>query len=261
MFGVLVCLIAGERSASACGPLEYFGRVKSISDRVDERPGIMTAAGGERPVMRMTISADGRTVETVIYDNNPPFAIVITSTGEYENGRLVRAVQKRGGDVHSTTTCAYDSQGRLIEHVTDSKGEFSTHEKVEYGQNVINRRRRAFGSWSLTTETLDERGRVVKAVEVSENRPTVEQTIEYVYTDNREEVCVVGRPFNRRECDTIVRDARGNEVESRGGNRTKLTSYEYDAAGNWIQKRELINWSGPNPHSLEQIIKRTIEYW
>jgi len=261
ILALTLLLIAIPSAADACGRFEFLGRVKTISERVDERPGIMTGAGGERPVMRTTVSSDGRTVENVIYDLNPPFAIVITSTGEYENGRLVRAVQKRGGNVYSTTTCTYDSQGRLIEHVTDSKGEFSTHEKIEYGPNTVKRRRQVFGSWYVTTETLDDRGRVVKAVEASEDRGTVERTTESVYTGNREELCSVGPPFNRRECGTVVRDSHGNEVESRGGNRTKTTSYEYDAAGNWILQRELINWSGTTPHSLEQIIKRTIEYW
>jgi hypothetical protein len=53
ILALILLFIAIPSAADACGRLEFLGRVKAISERVDERPGIMTGAGGERPVVAL----------------------------------------------------------------------------------------------------------------------------------------------------------------------------------------------------------------
>jgi hypothetical protein len=158
-------------------------------------------------------------------------------------------------------TCSYDSQGRLIEARTGSEfSEFAFVDTYEYGPGLIRRRSVATpGGPSVTTQTLDSNGRVIKEVVVDEATSTVQVTIEVTYDGSRKEACGVSVLDPRRQCAMTVQDSHGNEIEFVAEGQTRMTSFEYDSVGNWITKRTTI--SGSFGVTVVTIYQRKIEYW
>lgn len=236
--GILLCVVAAHRDASACERLDLLGRVKSVTvvqERTDPTTG--KTIGQPQQTMRIDLSPEGGIVETVFYEPNGT-SQAPTTTSYYENGRLVKQLHRRDGEhVSTTTTCSYDSQGRVIESKTDSDNwERNADQTFEYRPGLVRRRARILGKWRVTTQSLDDLGRVVKEVLLDESTSRVEQTTEFTYDGNQQVQCWVSAVNPRRDCSTTIRDARGNEIEFRAEGETRTTSLEYDSVGNWISK-------------------------
>ena len=257
--GAVLFVIASHRDANACERLGFLGRVKSVSVTEQRTDPITGKTIGERHlIMQVSVSRDGEVVETIFEPLNPA-AERTTATSHYEDGRLIREIQRRGGKTVSTTTCAYDSQGRVREAKTDADSwERNASQSFEYTAGSIRRRARIFGQWRITTQTLDEFNRVVKEVVLDEATATVDQTTEFTYNDNRQEQCWVSLDDPRRRCSTTVRDAHGNEIEFRADGESRTTSLEYDAVGNWISKQISATVAG---RTSRTIVRREFEYW
>lgn len=160
------------------------------------------------------------------------------------------------------STSHYDPQGRLVEAITGSENsEFLITETYEYGPALIRRRTSVIpgGGPSVTTQTLDANGRLIKEVVVDEATSTIQRTSEVTYDGNRKEVCEVSSLVPRRQCATTVQDSHGNEIELVAEARTRKMSFVYDSVGNWISKRTSV--TGPHGFTVVTIEQRKIEYW
>ena len=246
--------------ADACGQSDLLGRVKAII-ATEALVDLMTGRIGEaRQVLSIFAAQDGGIVETTLYGSGRRPEPRSKLTAYFQGGKLARQFEVVDGKTISTTTCSYDEQGRIVETRTQSENaEHNIVETYEYGSALIRRRVKTFGGPSVVTQTLDATGRVVKEVEFNEAMSKVVQTIDFTYTDGREERCGVSFIDPRRKCKTIVRDSHGNEVETRAEGQTVRTSFEYDSVGNWVSKRTVI--SGPRGTSVDIIVRRKIEYW
>jgi hypothetical protein len=267
----LLVLTATPSRADACERSDLLGRVKSVivtEALVDPLSGKI---GEPRLAFRTDVSSDGGIVEMTVYAPGPSAEPASKSTAHFESGRPVREVETVNGKAVSTSTCSYDAQGRLVEARTQSeKGERSMVETYEYGSGFIRRRARILGQWKVMNQTLDALGRVVKEVFLDEARSTVEQTIEFTYSSDRQEQCVVSFFDPRRHCSTTIRDSHGNEIEFLTEGETRKTTFEYDSVGNWISQRKRVTTDGPRAPDaagtrptliLETIVQRKIEYW
>jgi hypothetical protein len=157
-------------------------------------------------------------------------------------------------------TCSYDAQGRLTEARTGSENsEFAIIETYEYGPRFIRRRTNSSpGGRSVTTQTLDIEGRVIKEVVLDEATSKVQRTIETTYQGNRKDVCEAS-VLQHRQCATTVHDSHGNEIEYVAEGESRKTSIDYDSIGNWISKRTTVTM--PLGGKAETIVRRKIEYW
>lgn len=256
-----VLSILANRS-EACQPSDLIGRVKSVSVSeviIDSATGHID---GVRQVLRIDVSQDGAVAKTTLALSGRYAGPPATSTMYFENGRPVRALQTAKGKTVPAMTCSYDPQGRLVKAITGSEfSEFSTTETYEYGPALIRRRTNVIpgGEPSVTTQTLDANGRVIKEVVVDEATSTVQRTSEVTYDGNRKEECEVSSRNSRRQCVTTVQDAHGNEIEVVAEGRNEKTSFEYDSVGNWISKRTSV--TGLYPGKVVTIEQRKIEYW
>jgi hypothetical protein len=259
--GTLLVLIGIPSRADACSPPELLGRVKSVivsEVLVDSTTG---KVAGVREVLRIDVSQDGAVAKTTLALSGRSAGPPATSTTYFENGRPVRALQTVNGKTVPSMTCSYDSQGRLVASRTGSENtEFGITETYEYGPAFVRRRTSVLpsGGPSLTAQTLDANGRVVKEVVVDEATSTVQRTSEVTYEGDRKQVCEVSSRDARRQCVTTVEDSHGNEIEVVAEGRTRKMSSEYDAAGNWISKRTSV--SGPIGMIVVTIEQRKIEY-
>jgi hypothetical protein len=258
---LLGILAINSDRADACTKSDLRGPVKSVivseafvdplTDRVAEI----------RLVSRTEVSKDGTVAETTTESTQLPSAPTSKVTAYFDNGRLIRAVETApDGRILTSTSCSYDSQGRLLAANTQSaNSERTIVENFEYAPGLIRRRAKTFAGLSLIIQTLDTAGRVVKEQLIDEMRSVVDHTAEYTYAENREEVCRVYSKDGRRYCTTTIRDSRGNEVEVRADGTNRKIAIEYDPVGNWVSKRTSI--PGPSGKPLETIIRRRIEYW
>lgn len=259
--GILLVLTAAiPTSADACERSDLIGRVKSVIVTQALVDPITAKIGDARVAFRTEVTKDRGIEETTVYGLGPsePHEKL---TSYFENGRLTRQLEAADGKtVSTTTTCAYDAQGRLVEARTQSNdAERTIVETYEYGSGFIRRRSRVFGTWKVTNQTLDALGRVVKEVKLDEAKSTIEETSEFTYGGDRQEQCSVSFIEPRRRCGTTIRDSNGNEVEFRGEEETRKISFEYDSVGNWVSKKTAI--IRPRETSVETIVRRKIEYW
>jgi hypothetical protein len=252
--------VLADRS-EACEPLDLIGPVKSVvvsEVRVDSQTGV----AGVRQVLRMDVSKDGTVIETTLALSWGSAGPPATSTTYYEGRRPLRQLQTAKGKTVPSMTCSYDGQGRLVEaRIGSENSEFLTVETYEYGPSFIRRRTSVTpGGRSVTTQTLDANGRVIKEVVVDEATSTVRFTSEATYDGSRKEECIVSSSYSRRQCSTTIYDSRGNAIEliDEGRVRRKI-SYEYDSAGNWISKRTY--FTGLLGGENEIVARRKIEYW
>ena len=248
--------------SEACEPRDFIGRVKSVIVSkviVDPRTGYIE---GVRQGLRTDFSEDGTLATTTLASSRRSAAPPATSTTHFENGRPVRGFETVNGKPVPSMTCSYDSQGRLIEARTGSENsEHVVNETYQYGPGFIRRRTRVVpgGGPTVTTQTLDSNGRVIKEVEVDEATSTVRRISEITYADNRKEVCEVSPFASSRDCWTTVYDTRGNEIEFVDRDSKRTTTFVYDSAGNWISKRiATTRFSGYGSVIMYQ---RKIEYW
>jgi hypothetical protein len=259
----IACVVSMLPSRSeACQPPDLVGRVKSV---IVSEVIIDSATGhidGVRQVLRIDVSQDGTVAKTTLARSGRSAGPPATSTTYFENGRPVRALETANGKTVPSMTCSYDPQGRLVAARTGSENsEFTTDETYEYGQGFIRRRTNVIPGRgpSVTTQTLDASGRVIKEVEIDEATSTVHRASEFTYDGNRKEVCEVSSGASRRQCETTLHDSHGNETEVVAEGRTRRMSFRYDAAGNWISKRTSV--TGPTGYTLVTMEQRKIEYW
>jgi hypothetical protein len=261
LLALLSVLTAAPTRADACQRSELLGRVQSVilsEAIVDSATGNVA---GVRQVLRIDVSKDGTVAETTLALSARSAGPPATSTTYFQGGRPVRAIQTAKGKTVPSMKCSYDSQGRLLESDTGSEfSEFRFIESYEYGPGFIRRRTTAFpGVPSVTTQTLDATGRVIKEVVVDESTSTVHRTSEVTYDGNQKEVCEVSSIDSRRRCATTIHDSHGNDIEVVSVGRTLNLSFEYDSVGNWISKRTSI--TGSLGISVVTIEERKIEYW
>lgn len=257
--GIAAVLTVIPVRAEACKPSDLRGRVKSVIETEFMVDPITGKIGEGRLADRVDVSQDGAVFEMAIYAPGSADP-ALKSTTHFESGRPVRGFHTAKGKTVPSLTCSYDAQGRLVASRTGSNyTEFLITDTYEYGSGFVRRRTVGIGGPSVTTETLDADGRVVKEVVLDEATATVHRTSEFTYDGNRTETCVSSQRDPRRQCVTTVKDSHGNEIEAVEEGRTKKTSYEYDAAGNWVWRRfvSIGSWWP----SLEIIVQRKIEYW
>ena len=248
--------------SEACQPRDLIGRVKSVIVSeviVDPATGYIE---GVRQSHRTDFSEDGKLAKTTLASSRRSAGPPATSTTHFENGRPVRGFETANGKTVPSMTCSYDSEGRLVEARTGSENsEHVVTENYQYGPGFIRRRTSAIpgGGPTVTTQTLDGDGRVIKEVEVDEATSTVQRTSEITYDGNRREVCEVSSSATSRECFVTVHDTRGNEIEWIDRDSKRITTFVYDSAGNWISQRIAITrFSGFGTVIMHQ---RKIEYW
>ena len=257
--GIASVLTVIPSRAEACKPPDLRGRVKSVivtEFLVDSMTGRI---GEPRLADRIDVSQDGSTVEMTLYDPDSAEP-TLKFTTYLESGRPVRGFALANGKTVPSMNCSYDQQGRLIEARTGlNTRELSTVETYEYRAGFIRRRTVAFGVPSVTTQTLDADGRVIKEVVLNEATSKVYRTSEVTHDGNRSETCESSEREPRRYCVTKVQDSHGNEIEVRGEFQSRKTSFEYDSVGNWVSRRLAV--TGPREPSVETIVQRKIEYW
>jgi len=257
VLGIALVLAAVPARAETCKPSELLGRVKSVIALEGLVDSVTGELGKTDQRYRIDVSRDGGLVEMTLYAPDSPEPRT-KFTSSFENGRLVRGIEVTNGKTVSTTTCGYDAQGRLVDSKTQSdKGEVSA-ETYEYGSGFIRHRVRILGRWHVIDQTVGADDRVVKEVELGEERSTVERTTEFTYSADRKEECGVSSRDPRRRCATTIQDSHGNEIEFVSEGRTRKTSFEYDAIGNWISKRTTVTGAGG---TFETVVQRKIEYW
>jgi hypothetical protein len=248
--------------SDACQPSDLLGRVKSVILTEALVDSVTGNIGPARLVLRTDVSENGRIAETTLALSGRSAGPAATATTYYENGRPVRGLETENGKTVPAMTCSYDAQGRLVEARTGlGNREFGYVDTYEYGPGFIRRRSlpSSGGGPSVTTQTLDANGRVIKEVVADEATSTLQRTSEVTYDGNRKEECGVSTHEPRRQCATIVEDHHGNEIEFVAEGQHRKTSLEYDAVGNWVSKR--ITIIGPFGAKDETIVRRKIEYW
>jgi hypothetical protein len=257
--GILFLLVANPSNAYSCERSDLLGSVKSVIVTEAFVDPITAKIGETRLALRIDVSKDRAIEETRLYALESPAEPREKITSYFENGRLTRQIEVADGKTISrTVTCSYDAEGRLTEVRTNSNnGELITIEKYEYGSGTIRRRAQVLGHWTVTNQTLDALGRVVKEVTLDEAKLTIENTSEFTYSGDTQEQCIVTSLDPRRRCATTVRDSHGNEVEFLAEGQTRKTTFEYDSNGNWISKRTLVRATS----NVETIVRRKIEYW
>ena len=262
LFAIAIASLSMIPSRSeACGKSELVGGVKSVvvtEAPVDPKTG---KPGEGRIAFRIDVSIDGSVEEITLYSPQRPGEVRSTITSNFENGRLIRQTEVSGDQTVSTSTCSYDTQGRVAQtRIQSTNGERSIVETYEYGSRFIKRRSLVWGRWYVKNQTLDSLGRVIKEVEVDEEKSSIVQTTESAYRSDREERCTITAKDSRRACSTTVRDSHGNEIEFVAEGLNRKTSWQYDSSGNWILKRTA-TIGPPHTPNLELTVQRKIEYW
>ena len=259
---IAACLAVIPNAAEACEPIDMRGRVKSVVETELVADTATGRFGPPRLADRIDFSQDGRTVEMTLYDpqSGKPDLKFITSL---ENGRPIRSVTVANGRTMPSSNCSYDERGRLVEARTgQDTREFHTLEQFEYSPGFIRRRAQIWGSWYVTTQTLDDNGRIVKEVEVDEAKSTILRITELTYSAGRKEQCSISfmDPRPQRHCVTTIQDSHGNDIEERGEFGSAKITFEYDTIGNWVSRR-ITKPSGVKGHTIDIIVRRKIEYW
>jgi hypothetical protein len=247
--------------SAACTPWDLRGRVKSVlvsEVDVDSATGLIE---GLRQAVRIDVSEDDDVATWTLPGSRRSAGPPTTSTTYFENGRPVRGSQTVNGKTVPSMTCSYDVQGRLVEARTGSENqEFRITDHYEYGPNFIRRRSSVVpGGRTVTTQTLDAEGRVVREVEVDEATSAVHRTADISYDGNRKQTCVVSMSASRGVCLTSIHDTHGNEIEVVGAGERRAMSFVYDSVGNWISKKTTI--TSRDGDTLVKIEQRKVEYW
>jgi hypothetical protein len=260
-FGIAAALSVVPTRSAACTPWDLRGRVKSVlvsEVDVDSATGLIERV---RQAVRIDVSEAGDVATWTLPGSRRSAGPPTISTTYFENGRPVRGSETVNGKTVTSMTCSYDGRGRLVEARTGSENhESRITDHYEYAPGLIRRRSNIIpGGRTVTTQTLDSEGRVIKEVEVNEATSAVLRTTEISYDANRKETCVVSASASRGVCLTSIHDTHGNEIEVIGAGERRTTSFVYDSIGNWISKRTAI--SGPDGYTLVKIEQRKIEYW
>jgi len=248
--------------SDACEPSDLLGRVKSLIVTEALVDSVTGNVGRARQVLRTDVSQKGDIAKTTLSISGRSARPPATSTTYFENGRPVRRLETENGKTVPAMNCSYDPQGRLVEARTGSESsEVAFLETYEYGPGFIRRRTSTFGGGppSVTTQTLDANGRVIKEVMLEEATSTVHRASDVTYDGNRKEVCGFSERDPLRHCATTVQDSHGNEIEFIAEGHTRKRSLEYDSVGNWVSKRTAV--IGPDGITVETIVLRKIEYW
>ena len=248
--------------ADVCAPKPFRGAVKTIV--LLEAPADLQSASPKRqPRVRYVtdITADGRTAIEVETSSEVPSpeerAKSPTKIRQYDaTGRMISEIQNLTGiDLHTTTSCEYDDQGRLARATVTGRDRIG-NQTYEYTYGPNSRSELAvFPAASLrTTITLDEKARPIIEKHYDELRRVERGTIEFRYLPEGTEACT--RAFDEsRRCRLMIYDTHGNMIEERSeGGLTKVV-YEYDAAGNWTKRIT------SSPDAPTSGVWRKITYW